>query len=206
MTNYIVSGLERSGTSLLMQILEKGGVTIVYDDSRKPDEHNPNGYFELENGKIIDKLIKQEFDFKGIQNKFIKITSYGLGYLPFGDYKIIYIQRDIDEIIDSTQRMSEKKFNRKKLKNTLTKLDKSTIEEMEGRVDINYVVVNYNEIISDYYKQAAIIKDLIPEFDIDKGKEAIEISLYRNRRSKVNKLSKDEEDLIRERLIQLGYL
>jgi len=50
--NYIVSGLERSGTSMLMQILDAGGIPSDFDqDSRPPDDDNPRGYFELEGGE-----------------------------------------------------------------------------------------------------------------------------------------------------------
>jgi len=44
----VVSGLPRSGTSLMMQMLRAGGVPIAADDVRAPDEHNPHGYFEFE--------------------------------------------------------------------------------------------------------------------------------------------------------------
>ena len=60
--NYIASGIERSGTSLLMQILEAGGLPMAFDtDSRPPDDNNPRGYFELEGGKIISRLMKNTF-------------------------------------------------------------------------------------------------------------------------------------------------
>ena len=55
--NYIVSGLERSGTSMMMQILRSGGLPTAFDESRKPDVNNPKGYYELEGGKIINKLM-----------------------------------------------------------------------------------------------------------------------------------------------------
>ena len=66
--NYVVSGLERSGTSMLMQILKAGELPVSFDKSRKPDDNNPKGYYELEGGKIINKLMEGSFpigDFKG---------------------------------------------------------------------------------------------------------------------------------------------
>ncbi len=76
--NYIVSGLERSGTSMLMQILHAGGVPMAFDNStRPPDDSNPKGYFELEGGKIINKLMKETFPFEKFKGQFIKITAYG---------------------------------------------------------------------------------------------------------------------------------
>ena len=97
--NYIVSGLERSGTSMLMQILKAGEIPISFDKSRKPDDNNPKGYFELEGGKIINKLMESVFPLDLYLGEFIKITAYGLKFLPLGKYKIIYSERNLEEII-----------------------------------------------------------------------------------------------------------
>ena len=80
--NYIVSGLERSGTSMMMQILDKGGVPVAFDYMRKPNRHNPKGYYELAGGKIINQLMEGIFPFDNYRGIFIKITAYGLKYLP----------------------------------------------------------------------------------------------------------------------------
>lgn len=81
--NYIVSGLERSGTSMLMQILVAGGVSTSFDtESRPPDDNNPRGYFELEGGKIINRLMDGQFSLQSHLGEFIKITAYGLKFLP----------------------------------------------------------------------------------------------------------------------------
>ena len=204
--NYIVSGLERSGTSLMMQILEKGGVPVAYDESRKSDENNPKGYYELEKGKIINKIFDGEFDFSKYEGKFIKVTSFGVGALPPGNYNIIYMDRDIQEIIDSTQKMSDKKFSRKKLKRSLTKLNDMIKEEIDRRVDINYIIVNYNNLLADYDNEILKVKEFLDKFDINKGKKAIDKKLYRNKRHLVDSLSKKDKELIEERLRQLGYL
>ena len=50
----IVSGLPRSGTSLMMQMLQAGGLTLISDNYRPADQHNPNGYFEYEKVKSLD--------------------------------------------------------------------------------------------------------------------------------------------------------
>lgn len=49
MTIYIVSGLPRSGTSMMMLMLKEGGIDLCYDDNLKPNIANPNGFFELKN-------------------------------------------------------------------------------------------------------------------------------------------------------------
>ena len=44
----VVSGLPRSGTSLMMQMLQAGGLSLLTDERRAADKHNPRGYFEYE--------------------------------------------------------------------------------------------------------------------------------------------------------------
>ena len=55
--NYILSGLEHSGTSLMMQMLHAGGLPVAFDESRAADENNPHGYYELQEGGIINRLM-----------------------------------------------------------------------------------------------------------------------------------------------------
>ncbi len=56
-TITIVSGLPRSGTSMMMKMLEAGGMEIVADNIRKADEDNPHGYYEYEKVKVISEDI-----------------------------------------------------------------------------------------------------------------------------------------------------
>jgi len=107
--NYIASGIERSGTSLLMQILEAGGLPMAFDtDSRPPDDNNPRGYFELEGGKIISRLMKNTFPLADYRGRFIKITAFGLKFLPPGKYRVIYTERNIEEVLLSRAPMHRK--------------------------------------------------------------------------------------------------
>ena len=106
--NYIASGLERSGTSLLMQILRAGGVSMAFDtESRPPDDNNLRGYFELEGGKIISRLMNGTLPFADYRGRFIKITAFGLKYLPPGKYRVIYTERNIEEVLDSMEKMAK---------------------------------------------------------------------------------------------------
>ena len=51
-TITVVSGLPRSGTSMMMKMLEAGGMQILTDNLRTADENNPKGYYEYERVKI----------------------------------------------------------------------------------------------------------------------------------------------------------
>jgi hypothetical protein len=187
--NYIVSGLERSGTSMLMQILDAGGIPTVFDQaSRPPDDDNPRGYFELEGGKIINKLMSDEFSFESHKGKFVKITAYGLKFLPKGNYKIIYSQRNIEEILDSMEKMAKiQDDNREDTRIIFTKLNDMIMNQIKEREDIDVLFVNYNEIVANPTERVTEIYEFLnsTEFDLEKMITTIDSSLYRKRRPKV---------------------
>jgi hypothetical protein len=95
----IVSGLPRSGTSLMMQMLEAGGMEVAIDYIRRADEDNPKGYYELE----VVKRIKEDTSWlDGMAGKVFKIVSMLLYYLPHDRYyKIIFMRRKMEEILAS---------------------------------------------------------------------------------------------------------
>jgi hypothetical protein len=183
--NYIVSGQERSGTSMLMQILHAGSIPTAFDDSRPADNYNIKGYYELEGGKIINKLISNEFPIDNYKGNFIKITAYGLKYLPKGDYRIIYSERNLEETLDSIQKMvKNKEFNREETRNNILKLDKLIKNVITNRDDINVLFVNYNNILEN--PKENIIKILkflnLPDENLQKMIDTVDLRIYHNRR------------------------
>jgi len=191
-TNFIVSGLERSGTSLMMQMLQAAGVPVSYDSTRSPDSNNPKGYYELYGGNIINKLINKLDDLFFYRGKFIKITSYGLKYLPqktnnqsHCKYKIIYMQRNLDEIIESMEKMMKvNESNKKETKELLKKLEDYITDFIEEDNNISPLYVNYNKLFNDPYPELVkICKFLgIPETKTKKMMFVIDPTLYKERR------------------------
>ena len=99
----IVSGLPRSGTSMIMQMLAAGGVPALTDGLRAADEDNPRGYFEYEPVKRMLKDAKWLDDAKG---KAVKIVAPLLsGLAPGLACRVIFIERDLDEILASQGQM-----------------------------------------------------------------------------------------------------
>ncbi|MFO7797483.1 MAG: phosphodiesterase, partial [Promethearchaeia archaeon] len=99
----IVSGIPRSGTSLMMQMLQAGGVEILSDHKREADRSNPKGYLELE---AVKKLGKDNSCLKGETGKAVKVISHLLKFIPKNnEYKVIFMNRDINEVIKSQQKM-----------------------------------------------------------------------------------------------------
>ncbi len=103
--NYItvVSGMPRSGTSLMMQMLNAGGVPALTDKRRAPDPHNPRGYFEYE----AVKHLARDASWIGLaRGKAVKIMYRLLRYLPQEfEYRIVFMERALDEIFASQKDM-----------------------------------------------------------------------------------------------------
>ena len=75
----VVSGPPRSGTSLLMQMLEAGGVEPLRDDTRPADAGNPRGYYEFE---AVKRLRHDHEWLQGAEGKLVKIVTPLLSMLP----------------------------------------------------------------------------------------------------------------------------
>ena len=179
--NYIVSGLERYGTSVMMQMLDKGGVPVAFDDSRLPDEHNPKGYYELAGGKIINKLMDGEFDFSPHKGRIVKITAYGLKFLPDGNYKVIYMKRDLDEVLKSMQKMGAE-VDVEKDKLLYQKLNRFSFDLMGKRADVQYIAIQYRDVIETPRDVIVQLSSFLEtDIDIDGAVMAVDSSLYRNR-------------------------
>jgi len=99
----IVSGLPRSGTSLMMQMLDHGGMDCLVDGKREADESNPKGYYEYE---PVMSIHKDNSWMDKAQNKTVKIVAPLLNKIDEQyRYKIIFMTRDLNEILKSQQKM-----------------------------------------------------------------------------------------------------
>ncbi len=94
---------------MLMQMIEAGGVEIVADFERAADPDNPEGYYELERVKQIDGGEETAW-LVDVRGKAIKIVSHYLRYLPdTNNYRVIFVHRDLDEILASQAKMLERR-------------------------------------------------------------------------------------------------
>jgi hypothetical protein len=103
----VVSGLPRSGTSMMMQMLAAGGIEVMADHLRQADADNPRGYFEFEPVKTLAEADDTSW-LDAAHGKAIKIISNLLPYLP-GDrtYKVLFMERNLQEVLTSQNRMLE---------------------------------------------------------------------------------------------------
>ena len=99
----VVSGLPRSGTSLMMQMLAAGGMTVLSDGERQADADNPRGYYEWERIKLLPQ---QPHCIQEAEGKVVKVISQLLFALPSAhDYRIIFMQRPLAEVVASQSEM-----------------------------------------------------------------------------------------------------
>lgn len=182
----IVSGLPRSGTSMMMRMLEAGGIEIMTDNIRKADEDNPHGYFEFEKVKKI-KDSSSWLDAAG--GRVFKMVSMLLYDLPSDrNYKVIFMKRDIREIMAS-QRIMLKRHGKDKSSvddEEMEKLSEKHLNQLEkwlekqNNIDILYI--SYNDIIKKSRENAEIVNQFLGGgLDIERMLAAIDKSLYRNK-------------------------
>jgi len=184
----IVSGLPRSGTSLMMQMLEAGGVSVFSDNIRKADENNPRGYYEHEAVKSIAKNKKWLAQTSG---KAVKIVSQLLVHLPAKyNYKVIFMLRDLPEIVISQHKMLVRagKHREDVYPGKLEIIYKNHLLKANGWLKSNHnaavLYVNHQDAINNPFETAEKIKQFLGiELDIVKMASVIDKSLYREKKS-----------------------
>ncbi len=185
-TITIVSGLPRSGTSMMMKILEAGGMEIVTDNIRKANEDNPHGYYEYE--KV--KEIKEDNSWlKETRGKVFKMISQLLYDLPSNEsYKVIFMKRNMNEILASQKKMLEHRGNNKdgisdeKMGKFFNKHLSQIIEWLEERNYIDVLFVNYNDFMADPDEKIKPLNQFLNgKLHVIQAVKVIDQSLYRNR-------------------------
>lgn len=152
-TVYVVSGLPRSGTSMMMKMLETGGMTVLTDELRAPDRDNPRGYYEFEPVKRL-----KDGDSAWIEQargKAVKIVSALLEHLPGNyRYKIVFMERDMKEILASQRKMLENlgKSGNPDEDETFMRLYRKHLEKVKtwlgSQPNVDVLYVNYNELLA----------------------------------------------------------
>jgi len=184
----VVTGLPRSGTSMLMQMLKAGGIAILTDGLREPDEDNPRGYLEFE---PVKNLLRDSAWLREGRGKAVKIVAPLLAALPAGlPCRVILIERDIDEVLDSQQRMLERRGNalpetperRRLLRNEYGKTIARVKAAMERRPLTQLLVVEYRLAISNPLAMAEKVNQFLGGgLDVARMAAAVDPKLHRNR-------------------------
>lgn len=181
----IVSGLPRSGTSLMMQMLERGGMKCLTDKKRKADESNPKGYYEFE---PVMSIHKDNSWLQKAKEKSVKIVAPLLKFIDHQyRYKIIFMTRNLDEVIASQQKMKKKNNDTfpVSLYNAYHKQLRSIETWKEREPGVELVYVDYKEVLNNPDETLdRIITFVGKEMNKEEMIKCIDKSLYRNKLTK----------------------
>jgi hypothetical protein len=183
----VVSGLPRSGTSMAMKMLDAGGMRVVADGIREADIDNPKGYYEDERVKDLAEMDDKSW-LRESRGRVIKIISFLLFHLPpDNNYKIIFMRRDLEEVLASQSKMLA---NRDESTDTDDQRMRQVYESHLWRV--NYLLkhnahlealeVPYTAVLDDPQGQAERINEFLGGgLDVAAMTTVADRKLYRNR-------------------------
>jgi predicted AlkP superfamily phosphohydrolase/phosphomutase/tetratricopeptide (TPR) repeat protein len=178
----IVSGLPRSGTSLMMQMLDKGGVKVLTDDNRKADKSNPKGYFEYDQ---VMSIHKDNSWLELAKDKSVKVVAPLLKFLnPKYRYKVIFMNRDLTEIVKSQQIMIGK--DPETLPTRLLRAYEKHLSQVElwkeKEPGVELIYVNYKDVLDNTDEALEKITSFIGvDLNIEEMTKCVDKSLYRNK-------------------------
>ncbi len=183
----VVSGLPRSGTSMMMKILEAGGLAVLTDALRTADDDNPKGYYEYERVKQLDK--GDSAWLATAQGKVVKVISALLVNLPPAhEYRVIFMQRRLAEVLASQRKMLAHRGEQmgatddEALAALFEKHLQATKAWLQTQPNIKVIDVDYNQMLVEPMPYLQAINHFLDDrLDIAQMTRAIDPTLYRNR-------------------------
>ena len=183
---HIVSGLPRSGTSLMMQMLVAGGMIALSDDRRAADISNPKGYFEYE---PVKRLARDHSWLALAEGKVVKVILQLLPCLPLGfRYKVVLMERCLDEVMKSQSTMLARKtvantlVRPEILKQTFAKHLEQTRKRLFSNPNFSLLVVSHHQLLERPMSSISAIADfMLPQkLNFEAMLQSIDKSLYRS--------------------------
>lgn len=186
----VVSGLPRSGTSMMMHMLDVGGVPALIDNIRTADEENPTGYFEFE---PVKQLRKSASWLDRAYGKVVKVIYLLVYDLPtHHKYKVIFMRRELEEVIASQEVMLRRqgkkeeagKFDEEQVARVFNRQIEQFDAWIRGRANFDLLYVNYNDVL---YNSKSAVDDierfLHGQLDKEAMMQVVDRSLHRQKRS-----------------------
>lgn len=184
----VVSGLPRSGTSLMMKMLEAGGLPVMQDGIREADRDNPKGYYEFERVKQMDK--GDTAWVAEAQGKVVKIISALLKHMPPEyEYRVIFMRRHMKEVLASQRKMlvhrgeDAEKMDDEKMGELFEKHMAQVFAWLGQQPNVRYIQVHYNDLLAEPVAYARQVDEFLDgRLDEQKMIEMVDPKLYRNRK------------------------
>lgn len=183
----VVSGLPRSGTSMMMSMLQAGGMEVLTDNQREADEDNLQGYLEYEQVKQLDR----DASWLGeAEEKAVKIISMLLKHLPPDhDYRVIFMHRDVIEVLSSQRKMMERRGEQtddvpdETMAALYGRHITETREWLRRQPNIQTLYVDYNKTMGDPWLTAARVNEFLGRgLDQEAMAKVVSPKLYRQRK------------------------
>ncbi len=173
---------------MLMRMLDRGGIEIMTDSERAADIDNPNGYFEYERVKHLEKEADKSYVSEG-RGKVLKVISFLIKDLPDdNDYRVIFMRRDLDEVITSQNKMIDR------LGTQDTTADREAMKEAyrndivrtrllcKNRPNFELIEIHYKQTIEDPAATASELNVFLGgRLDEAAMREGVDANLYRNK-------------------------
>jgi hypothetical protein len=182
----VVSGLPRSGTSMVMKMLEAGGLSMVTDGVRSADEDNPKGYYEDERVKNLH-VDEDRAWLRQCRGRAVKVISYLIKTLPpDNNYKVLFMERNLKEILASQSKMLTRRGETSETPDErmmeLLQQDLAAARFFLRRAHFDLLDVQYKEVLDHPREQARRIAVFLGRpLDIAAMVRVVDATLYRNR-------------------------
>jgi len=183
----IVSGLPRSGTSLMMQMLVAGGMSPLSDGERAADTDNPRGYLEWER---VKQLPNDPNCIAEAEGKVVKVISRLLLALPPSgyEYRIVFMQRPLPEVIASQDQMLRRRGTYKEGVNSAVisaafeKHLRDVHTWLDGKPTVQVLWIPYHDVLQDARRVGQKLSDFLElPLNLEAIVGQVDGSLYRNR-------------------------
>jgi len=183
----VVSGVPRSGTSMMMQMLEAGGMSILTDSLRTANADNPLGYYEYEPVKGLSK--GQCHWLPLAQGKVVKVISALVEFLPADyNYRLVFMHRNMDEVLASQRRMLSHRgeppsdISDAKMAEILKRHVAKVESWLARQPNFTVVAVDYNQMVVDPLPHVLALNRLLGgHLDTERMAAVVQPTLYRNR-------------------------
>lgn len=182
----VVSGLPRSGTSLMMQMLHGGGLEAVTDHVRTADTDNPRGYFEFER---VKKIKEDKAWLPDARGKVVKMISQLLFDLPPTErYRVVFMRRDLTETLVSQEKMLERRNREAAPRDEVERAFVRHLEKVRawlaGQPNFAVLYVDYSELVANPERESQRISEFLGgQVNPQAMAAAVDPALYRNRKT-----------------------
>lgn len=182
----VVSGLPRSGTSLVMQMLAAGGMQVLTDGVRQSDEDNPAGYYEFE----PIKRTRQDASWVPLATgKAVKVIYLLLMDLPIDySYRVIFMRRNLEEVIRSQQTMLERRgehgaaISPSELKRVFHQQVEKVEAWLRNQTSFSTIFLDYGDVVNEPVAYAKKIREFLSQdLDVNAMAAVVRPELYRHR-------------------------